>query len=243
VYIADYYEHYWSQSGFHPQRRSNPALAGLIASNIKAGSKLLDVGCGNGSAYAQNLLRRHDYVGVDVSENAIAEARASGIDTRRIDDASCLPFASGTFDAALCLEVFEHLFQPQLAAVEILRVLNLGGVLITTVPNAVYWRRRMEALFGHWNPLGDDLSVGEPWRDPHVRFFNRWSLHSMLSCAGFRDVAVGGHSTEYAGYAEDAHGLRKMYFAAHSSRCYQLLETWCPSLLAIRLHAIGFKRN
>jgi SAM-dependent methyltransferase len=204
---------------------------------------LLDVGCGNGSICGQSLLRTYDYVGVDVSENAIAEARASGLSVRKIDDASCLPFASGTFDAALCLEVLEHLFQPQLAVAEILRILRPGGVFISTVPNAVYWRRRIEMLLGRWNPIGDDLSVDQPWRDPHVRFFNRCSLHRMLSYAGFRSVAVGGHSTEYAGYAKDAHGLRRIYFAAHSSRCYQFLESCRPSLLALRLHAVAFKRD
>lgn len=96
---------------------------------------------------------------MDVSENAIAETKAFRSNVRKIDDASCLLFASGIFDAVSCLEVFEHLFQPQLPAAEILSVLRPSGVLITTVPNAVYGRKRIEVLLGRWSPIGDDLPV------------------------------------------------------------------------------------
>ena len=239
--VATYYERYWSESGLHPQRKSNPGLTSLIAARIPLGSKLLDVGCGNASICGQCLPHGYDYLGVDVSENAVSEARAAGINARKIDDASSLPFPDGTFDAALCLEVFEHLFLPEVAATEILRVLKPGGVLIVTVPNTAYWRRRVELLLGYWNPFGDELSRKQPWRDPHIRFFTRPSLHRMLASAGFSRVSTGGHSTEYAGLFAGARGLRKLYFAAHSSLAYRLVESRFPSLFALRIHAVAFK--
>jgi hypothetical protein len=96
-------------------------------------------------------------------------------------------------------------------------------------------------MFGRWNPLGDDLSVKQPWRDPHLRFFTQGSLQRMLSSGGFNPVTTSGHSTEYADYAIETRGLRKIYFKAHSSKIYQRLEAGRPSMFALRLHAVAVK--
>lgn len=70
----------------------------------------------------------HDYIGVDISENAVRDARSIDINAHRIEDAASLPFSDETFDAVVCIEVLEHLFAPQRALKEILRVLSPVGV-------------------------------------------------------------------------------------------------------------------
>ena len=50
------------------------------------------------------------------------------------------------FTVVVCFEVLEHLFAPHLAVAEMHRVLEPGGVLIATVPNVAYWRRRLDFL-------------------------------------------------------------------------------------------------
>ncbi|EAW42963.1 glycosyltransferase [Nodularia spumigena] len=50
--------------------------------------------------------------------------------TTVVGDAHQLPFQDEIFDAVVCLNVFEHLYNPNLAAKEILRVLKPGGKLI-----------------------------------------------------------------------------------------------------------------
>src|SRR5262249_3238614 len=156
-----------------------------------------------------------------------------------IEDASALPFPDAGFEAAVSLEVFEHLFQPQRCAAEILRVLKPGGVLIVTVPNAAYWRRRVElGLFGRWNPLGADLSVRQPWRDPHIRFFTRGALQSMLTGAGFNPVTVSGH---LGSLVRDIPWVRRFGSGEESARLYRALEARLPALLAYRLHAVAIK--
>jgi len=242
VHIADYYEHYWSKAGFHPERKINSGLVELFRTHIPPGSKLIDVGCGDSSVCGEWFQdRKCDYLGVDVSGHAVAEAQAAGLNVCKIDDATLLPYPDDTFDAAVCLEVLEHLFQPQIAAGEIFRVLKPGGILIATVPNAAYWRRRLELVFGCWNPLGDDLSIEQPWRDPHIRFFTRSRLGAMLLSVGFNSIDVGGHSSEYSTLVDNARGLRRLYFAAHSSHAYRLLERQFPALLAFRIHVVAFK--
>lgn len=240
--IGAYYEQYWSDSGFHPERRINPGLVKLFTTHIPTACKLIDVGCGNASLCGWWFQQRGcDYLGVDVSAHAVAEAKAAGLKVCRVEDAALLPYPDDTFDAAVCIEVFEHLFEPHKAAREILRILKPGGVLVATVPNAAYWRRRVELLLGCWNPFGDDLSIEQPWRDPHIRFFTRSRLRAMLVSVGFVEIEVGGHSDEYPAVAANARNLsRKLRLSARSGM-HRLLEGRLPALLAIRLHAVMSK--
>ena len=164
------------------------------------------------------------YVGVDLSENAIEMARGIGLTAHRVDGED-LPFDSGTFDVAIAFEVFEHLFNPHHAAGELLRVLKPGGVLLGTVPNVAFWRRRFElAIHGVWNPYGDFLSVREPWRDPHIRFFNAVQLRRMLEKAGFSNIIVDGHEGRLMPILERLRLKRRLF-----------------SLLAVRLNVIARK--
>jgi SAM-dependent methyltransferase len=237
---GNYYETYWSEKGFCPNGAITPALAQLIRANIRTGWRCLDVGCGDGRT-AGLCLRDHgcEYVGVDVSENAVRAAQALGLEAQKIDDAASLPFPEATFDAAVCIEVMEHLFDPHLAATDISRVLRPGGVLIVTVPNVAYWRRRIDlALLGRWNPLGDNLAVVQPWRDPHLRFFNPGSLRRMLTSVGFHPVTVGGHG---GSLVRDVPWIGRKLWRGKSSRLYRTAERAAPSLLAYRLHAVAFK--
>lgn len=156
----------------------------------------LDVGCGDGGSSGVYLqAKAHSYVGVDVSRQAVELAASRGLDARVIEDASSLPFPDGSFDVVVCLEVLEHMFEPQLAVHEAVRVLKPGGRFIATVPNAAHWRDRLDMLAGVWQPGGDDRGRSEPWRSPHIRFFRPATLKRMLEGAGFAEVQVWGRPT------------------------------------------------
>jgi SAM-dependent methyltransferase len=190
---SDYYETYWSAAGYNPRGSTPTSLRRIFEQYVCPTDRCLDVGCGDGGT-SGIWLNAHSasYVGVDISRNAIRLARESGLDAREIDGADRLPFDSSDFDVVVCIEVFEHLFAPQAAAEEILRVLRIGGLFIATVPNIAFWRRRVDLAFGRWNAGGDDLGAEKPWRSPHVRFFTARKLHAMLRDAGFVGVVVRG---------------------------------------------------
>ncbi|MBN2033308.1 MAG: class I SAM-dependent methyltransferase [Deltaproteobacteria bacterium] len=103
---------------------------------------VLDVGCANGKALLA-LVRRGsqetlDFVaGVDFSERALRK-----FDLPRVcGDCSSLPFADDSFDAAICLEVLEHLPQETFSRTlgELQRVTS--RYLLISVPNAEDLRR------------------------------------------------------------------------------------------------------
>jgi SAM-dependent methyltransferase len=196
-----YYEHYWSETGYSPRRdRAPDSLRLLFERHVGANDDCLDLGCGDGGT-AGVYLAEHSksYVGVDVSETAIKLAKERGFEAVRINDASVLPFENASFDVVVCSEVLEHLLAPQLAVAEAFRVLRCGGRLIVTVPNAAYWRDRVDALFGIWQPAGDDRGRTEPWRSPHIRFFSPATLRRMLLHVGFDHVEVTGLASPLLG--------------------------------------------
>jgi methionine biosynthesis protein MetW len=242
-----YYDRYWADQGFVPAKAvRNRHLLSLIKRNIRPGSSVLDVGCGDGTTIAP-LLGEHgiDYVGVDVSATAVAFARRNNVKAQKIEDASDLPFPDASFDAAFCLEVLEHLPDPREVAAEVARVLRHRGVLIASVPNVVFWRRRLDTLCGRWNPEGDDLAILEPWRDPHLRFFTFTAFRRMLLYAGFEAVEVTGAHGNFLGYLPYV-GWRWLWRSRPTqgkletgSTLYRVLQQRFPSLLARRLYAVA----
>lgn len=233
--VTDYYDRYWSAEAT-PRYDPGEELTGLLHRNVGPATAVLDVGCGAGNSYAPAVAARAgSYVGVDVSSTAVELARSGGLDARVIADAASLPFADNSFDLAICIEVFEHLFAPDRAAADIRRVLRPGGKLVASAPNAVYWRLRANLVFGYWNPLGDALSVERPWRDPHIRFFSPSIMERMLRGLGFSHVEVGAHG----GRLLDHLTARRTNFG--QSRLYRAAERRFPSILGMTIYAQAIK--
>ncbi len=229
--VGAYYDEFWSAEQ-QPRYVPDPELWSLIFDGVTPATRCLDVGCGTGNSYAPELSRRGGtYVGVDVSQEAVASAQASGLNAQTISDAAQLPFPDDSFDLVVCVEVLEHLFAPHEAVSEIRRVLRPGGRLVASTPNVAYWRLRVNLLLGVWNPIGDELSLEQPWRDPHIRFFTPRTLERMLSAAGFSSVSVGAHN----GCLLDHLTSRPTDFG--QSRAYASLERRFPALLGLTLHA------
>ena len=238
--VQEYYNQYWSDSGFYPHGQITPKIADLFQTYLQPGARCLDVGCGDGRAAGVWLTNKGvQYTGVDISHNAIKDAKALGLNAIQIDDVTRLPFPDNSFDAVVCFEVLEHLFNPLLAVQEMIRVMRPGAVLLCTVPNLAYWRRRVDMmLLGRWNPLGDDLSVEQPWRDPHIRFFNPGVLRRMLRRAELEHITVGGHAGTFWG---DMPWIGRRMGDRYGPTPYRRLERSMPALFAYRLHAIAFK--
>ena len=138
------------------------AYADLAHGDLPAGGRALDVGCGPG-ALTQRLVARLgvDRVSaVDPSPPFVAAARARfpGLDVRAAA-AEQLPYADGTFDAALAQLVVHFMTDPVGGLREMARVCRPGGVVAACV-----WDHAAEGgpLSGYWaavrelDPAADD---------------------------------------------------------------------------------------
>jgi methionine biosynthesis protein MetW len=234
-----YYDRYWSEEGYRPCRTGPGRLLRQLLSAYAVGRRCLDLGCGDGGTVGTWATRHScSYVGVDVSVTAVSLARARGLNATLIEDAASLPFDEDSFDVVVASEVFEHLFDPLAAVVEARRVLRRDGVLLVTVPNVAHWRVRADlALLGRWHPGGDDLSVAEPWRDPHLRFFTPRTLGAMLRRAGF-DVR------ECSGFSESpvlqrVPVLRRLVGDRPAGSLDRRLTRLAPSVLGMSVYAVA----
>jgi SAM-dependent methyltransferase len=96
---------------------------------------ILDAGCGTGGNLA-HLAGARRRVGLDFSPDALAGCRTRGLPELVRGDATALPFASGSFGAALSMSVIYHEWvrDPAAALRELHRVLEPGGLLLVDVP-------------------------------------------------------------------------------------------------------------
>lgn len=148
---------------------------------------VLDLGCGTGHSRQLYIAHARRYVGVDLSEAAIAAARARFPDSQFPDskwhtgDACALDFADESFDIVAFSSVLHHLpdFAPALR--EAMRVLRPGGAVFAFDPNLLH---PAMALF-RWpkSPLYRSEGVS-----PNEQPLLPGTLRAAFAAAGFVDV-------------------------------------------------------
>lgn len=190
--VAEFYQYFWHISdvwddcGHWTDQQYQRHFDGLF----RPEDLILDVGCGDARAYQSRLLRSVRAVyGVDISEQAVAKARQRGVQATVHDLSQPLPYPDEMFDKVICLEVLEHLFDPKFAVQEMARVLKPGGLLLVSVPNAGYFRDRLLMSF-HGLVDAGVTDYANPWKAPHIRFFNRARLTAILEACGLRVLTV-----------------------------------------------------
>jgi len=174
---------------------------------LRAGDRLLDLGCGAGR-HAFEAYRRgarvvaFDYDMAELKDvkgmfGALAGSEASTLPvsawaTTTNGDATLLPFPDATFDRVIAAEVLEHIPDDEAAISELARVLRPGGTMAITVPawlaEQVCWALNDE-YHAPFVPGG------------HVRIYSEPELRSKLRAAGLRP-----------GAAHHAHALHTPYW-------------------------------
>ena len=161
---------------------------------VRAGERVLDVGCGPGFGTLEllgDVGPSGRVVGVDVSEDmlAVAAHRCAGrgdVDFRH-GDATALPVGDGEFDAAICVQVLEYVADATGALREIRRALRPGG-------RVVVWDIDWPTLSWHSADPALMERVLRAWDDHLTHPSLPSTLGARLRAAGFVDVAVEPHA-------------------------------------------------
>ena len=150
----------------------------LIQQYLGPRESVLDVGCGAG-AYGPSLINAgHEWLGLEVNAGCVELLRARHLPHRQVnDEAGSLPCADDEFDNAICVEVLEHIAQPERFLAEIARAVRRRALF--SVPNI-----EVIPYFSVWQVV--------PWHlleADHKNFFTRASLRELLR-KYFRHVEV-----------------------------------------------------
>ena len=163
-YYGEYYEHENSHWWF---RWRFDMITQIVDALPKSGTfRLLDAGCGTGQM--TKLLEGYgDAVGLEIAPEAIAYARRRGVKNIVQGSIADPPFAAGSFDLVLSLDVIEHVDNDVHILSSLFDILKPGGHLIVTVP-------AFEALWSEHDEINQ-----------HKRRYRVPQLRQMLIDAGF----------------------------------------------------------
>ncbi len=153
---------------------TTPQAARLVRhAGVRAGQRVLDVGCGTGVVAITAARRGAQVTGLDLTppllEQARENGRIAGVTVEWLeDDAESLPFEDATFDVVL--SQFGHMFapRPEVALAEMLRVLKPGGTIaFSTWPPELYVGRTF-ALVSRYMPPPPGIASPALWGDPAI---------------------------------------------------------------------------
>jgi len=158
----------------------------FLLDRVRAGERVLDIGCGEGRFAAALLDAGTTAVAVDVAEEPLRRARAAcpGLDARLVPVAGEWPLPDTGVDVAWAGEVLEHVTDTAAFLSQVRRVLRpQGRLLLSTPAHPLALRLRValsaRAFAAHFDPLGD-----------HLRFYTRAGLRGLLEEFGFERVSV-----------------------------------------------------
>jgi methionine biosynthesis protein MetW len=148
----------------------------MICDWIKPGSRVLDLGCGDGAllAYLTQTREVHGY-GLEIDPENLARCVDAGVNVIQADlDDGLEDFETNSFDYVLMTQALQALQRPDEALAEILRV---GKTAIVTFPNFGHWRVRSALALGR---MPVTPSLPETW-------YNTPNIH-LCTVADFEDL-------------------------------------------------------
>ncbi|MEO7270606.1 MAG: glycoside hydrolase family 99-like domain-containing protein [Vicinamibacterales bacterium] len=147
----------------------------LLAGELAAGRRVLDIACGEG--YGTALLARTAayVVGVDLVPAVVAHARRRYREPNisfAAGSAAAIPLADQSIDLVVSFETLEHLEQHEAMMRDVKRILRPGGVLVISSPD----RRQYSDLPNYRNPF----HARELYREEFERLLQAHFAQSFL---------------------------------------------------------------
>lgn len=176
----------------------------VIADNIAPGSRVLDIGCGDGALMA--ALRDDkgcDARGLEIEPTNVASAVAKGLSVVQGDaDTDLAAYPDGSFDYAILSQTLQTTHRPDVMLDQLLRI---GRQAFVSFPNFAHWRVRMSLLMGGRMPVTRLLP--ERWYDtPNIHHVTIDDFRAL--------VQVGKYAQEgqwfLSGDKQTGHGLANL---------------------------------
>jgi methionine biosynthesis protein MetW len=140
----------------------------LVADMVEANSRVLDVGCGDGTLL--RLLAEEKGVdgrGIELSQRGVNDCVAKGLSVIQGDaDTDLADYPDGAFDYVILSQTLQATRQPRRVIEQMLRI---GRHAIVSFPNFGHWRIRLQVAFGGRMPMTRNLACA--WYEtPNIHF-------------------------------------------------------------------------
>ncbi len=166
-----------------PQVALRPDLA-IIAANVAAGTRVLDIGCGDGALLA--ALRdgkQVDARGMELDPHGVAECVARGLSVMQGDaDADLADYPDAAFDYAILSQTLQTTKRPDKVLDELLRV---GRKAFVSFPNFAHWKVRLSLLWNGRMPVTRLLPIA--WYEtPNIHHVTVRDFRELVAEKGLR---------------------------------------------------------
>lgn len=156
----------------------------LIAAHVAPGSRVLDIGCGDGALLAALRDQRGcDARGMEIDPGNVAECVARGLSVIQGDANADLAFyPDASFDYAILSQTLQTTMRPDVVLEELLRI---GKRAFVSFPNFAHWRVRLSLLLGGRMPVTRLLPVA--WYEtPNIHHVTVDDFRALVAERGIR---------------------------------------------------------
>lgn len=153
----------------------------VIATWIRSGERVLDLGCGDGQLLA-HLKHSHHILGygIEIDPGRVEAAVRHGINVLQLDlERGLAGFEDNAFDHVIMSLSLQTIRHTEAALFEMLRV---GHEVVVSFPNFGFWRHRQAILNGRM-PVSRHLPY-QWYNSPNVRFFTIADFEALCESHG-----------------------------------------------------------
>jgi len=162
---------------------SDTQIQHAIAALVPEGSRVLDLGCGDGALLAHlQATRACSGYGVEIDDANVLACVQRGVNVIQLNlDQGLAMFDDASFDVVLQIDTLQHLRNAEVMLRETVRV---GRVGIVAFPNFAHWPNRLSVLRGRM-PVTKRLPY--QWYDtPNIRVGTHADLGTLARSNGLQ---------------------------------------------------------